>query len=157
MVYEKTELRETSAKNSNQSLRSKIIAVAVLLLIVALVSFVPQYSKVKRLTNELREARQDNSFAQIRDLAALVYFQANQKNYGLAAETSTRLFNVTREVVNQTPQSSSRKPLADLMALRDPITIGLAKGDSGVMNDVQALFVKTREATAISRAPLQSE
>ena len=38
--------------------------------------------------------------------------------------------------------------------LRDPITAELAKGDPGVLSDLQALFVKTRQATAIpSGAP----
>ena len=32
---------------------------------------------------------------------------------------------------------------------RDKITAGLAKGDPGVLNDLQALFVKTRQATGV--------
>ena len=88
--------------------------------------------------------------AQLRDLAGLAYLQASQKDYGLASATSTSFFNRTREVANQTPDSSGRKPLEDLLSLRDQITGELAKGDPGVVSDLQTLLVKTRQATAAS-------
>lgn len=135
-------------------MRDKIIVVAVLLVVVFLAGFLPSYAKANRLENELREARRDLSLAQLRDLACLAYFQANQKDYGLAAGTSTRFFDRTREAASQSPDSIVRKSLEDLLSLRDPITAGLAKGDPGVLSDLQALFVKTRQATAIpSLAP----
>lgn len=129
-------------------MRDKIIVVAVLLVVVFLAGFLPSYAKANRLENELREARRDLSLAQLRDLACLAYFQANQKDYGLAAGTSTRFFDRTREAASQSPDSIVRKSLEDLLSLRDPITAGLAKGDPGVLSDLQALFVKTRQATA---------
>ena len=51
------------------------------------------YVKANRLDNNLRQSRQDGAGAELRDLIALAYVQANQKNYGLAAETSSRFFN----------------------------------------------------------------
>ena len=135
-------------------MKIKILVVAVLLVVVFLAGFLPSYAKANRLENELREARRVHSLAQLRDLACLAYFQANQKDYGLAAGTSTRFFDRTREVANQSPEASVRKPLEDLLSLRDPITAELAKGDPGVLSDLQALFMKTRQATAIpSLAP----
>ena len=129
-------------------MKNKIIVVAVLLVVVFLAGFLPSYAKANRLENELREARREQSLAQLRDLACLAYFQANQKDYGLAAGTSTRFFDRTREAANQSPEASVRKPLEDLLSLRDTITAGLAKGDPAVLSDLQALFVKTRQATA---------
>lgn len=126
---------------------SKIIVVVVLLIVVFLAGFVPQYAKVTRLERELGEVRHENSLAQLRDLAGLAYLQASQKDYGLAGGTSTRFFDRTREVVNQTPDASRRKPLEDLTILRDQITGELARGDPGVLNDLQTLWVKTRQAT----------
>ena len=135
-------------------MKNKIIVVGILLIVVFLAGFIPSYAKGKRLENELRAAKQENSLAQLRDLAGLVYLQASKKDYGLAADTSTRLFDLTREVANQTPNSSNRKPLEDLLSLRDKITAELANGDPEVLSDLQALFVKTRQATAIpSGAP----
>jgi hypothetical protein len=96
----------------------------------------------------LNEARHENSLAQLRDLAGLAYLQASQKDYGLAGATSTSFFNRTREVANQTPDPSGKKSLEDLLSLRDQITGELASGDAGVVNDLQTLLVKTRQATA---------
>jgi hypothetical protein len=80
-------------------------------------------------------------------LIGLAYLQANQKNYGLAAETTARFFNRVREVAHQTPDGSRRKSLEDLLAPRDRITAQLAKGDPAVIADLQALFIQTRAAT----------
>ena len=136
---------------------NKIIVVVVLLIVAFLAGFLPQYVKVTRLERELGEARQENSLAQLRDLAGLAYLQASQKDYGLAGGTSTRFFNRTREVANQTPESSGRKPLEDLLNLRDQITAELARGDPGVVNNLQTLLLKTREATAASANARPSE
>ena len=130
-------------------MRTWIGIVAALLLVVFLVSFLPPYIKASRLSGELREARQENSMAQLRDLAAQAYFQAIQKNYGLSGETSARFFSRVREVAGQAPDANRRKAIEDLAMFRDKITAGLAKGDPGVLNDLQALFVKTRQATGV--------
>jgi len=137
--------------------KNRIIVVGILLVVVFLAGFLPLYVKATRLENELREARREQSLAQLRDLASLAYFQASQKDYGLAAGTSTRFFDRTREIANQASDSSVRKPLEDLLSLRDPITAELAKGDPGVLSDLQALFVKTRQATAIPSGATQPE
>ena len=138
-------------------MKNRIVVVAVLLVVVFLAGFVPSYAKARRLENELREARRENSLAQVRDLACLAYFQAIQKDYGLAAGTSTRFFNRAREAANQASDASARKQLEDLLSFRDPITAALAKGDPGVLNDLQALLVKTRQATGIPSGPPQPE
>ena len=136
---------------------NKIIVVGILLIAAFLAGFLPLYSKGQRLENDLREARRENSMAQLRDLACMVYFQASQKDYGLAAGTSTRFFDRTREVSDQAPDSTARKPLEDLLSLRDKITAELANGEPEVMGDLQALFVKTRQATEISSGASQPE
>jgi hypothetical protein len=127
--------------------KNKLIFAGVLLILSFLTGFLPGYVKGQRQEKELREARQENRLAQLRDLACLAYLQASQKDYGLAAGTSTRLFDHTREVANQTLGSADRKSLQGLLSLRDPITAKLATGDSGVLNDLQAVLVKTRQAS----------
>jgi hypothetical protein len=124
-----------------------------LLIAVFLVGFVPQYVKVKRLENEVRQSRQEASGAELRDLIGFAYVQASQKNYGLAAETSSRFFNRVREVANQTQDANHRKGLQDLLALQDIVTAALAKGDAAVMGDLQQLFVKARQVTRNSSEP----
>ena len=138
-------------------MKNRIVVAGVLLIVAFFAGLLPAYAKGKRLENELREARQENSLAQLRDLACLVYLQASQKDYGLAVGASTRLFGRTRQVANQTPDSSVRKSLEDLLSLRDKITAELVQGDPGVLSDLQALFVKTRQATAIPAGAPQPE
>ena len=129
---------------------NKAIIAAVVLVIAFLAGFVPQYLKVNRLDAELRQARLENTSADLRDLVGLAYFQANQKNYGIAAGTTGRFFNRVREVANHTSDANAKKTYEDLLGSRDKITAGLAKGDAGVMADLQDLFVKTRRATGAS-------
>ena len=129
---------------------NKILVGVVLLIVAFSAGFIPQYTRGKRLERELSEVRHENRLAQLRDLAGLAYLQASQKDYGLASATSTRFFDRAREVANQTPDSSGRKPLENLLSLRDQITAELAKGDPGVVSDLQTLLVKTRQATAVS-------
>jgi hypothetical protein len=139
-------------RSDGEALVNKIIVVVVLLIVAFAAGFLPQYAKGKRLERELGEARQENSLAQLRDLAGLAYLQASQKDYGLAGGTSTRFFDRTR-----TPASIGRKALEDLLNLRDQITGALARGDPAVLNDLQTLWIKTRQATATSAGARQPE
>ena len=132
---------------------NKVIVAAIALLAVFLLGFVPPYLKANRLENELRQSRQDGAGAELRDLIGLAYVQGNQKNYGLATETSSRFFNRAREVANQTQDASRRKALESLLSSRDKVTAELAKGDAAVISDLQQLFVQTRQATRSSNQP----
>jgi len=118
-----------------------------------LLGSLPQFVTAKRLENELRVERQQNTFAQLRDLVGLAYLQTTQKNYGLAAGTSTRFFSRVEELVNQTADDRFRKSLQDLLGFRDRITAELAKADPAVVGDLQNLFLKTRDVTTVSRSP----
>jgi hypothetical protein len=134
-------------------MKNKIIVAGVALVALFLVGFVPQYLKANRLEVELRQSRQAAAGLELRDLIGLAYVQASQKNYGLAAETSSRFFKRVSEVANQTQDANRRKALEDLLALRDSVTAALAKGDSAVMGDLQQLFVQARQATRSSSEP----
>lgn len=138
-------------------MNKKIVVVVVLLIVVFSAGFIPQYVKAMRVEKELSEARQEISLAQLRDLAGLAYLQTSQKDYGLASATSTRFFNRTREVANQTPDSSGRKLLEDVLNLRDRITGELATGDPAALSDLQTLVLKTRQATAAPASAGQAE
>ena len=128
-------------------MKNKTIVAAIALIAVFLVGFVPQYVKANRLEKELRQSRQEAAGAELRDLIGFAYVQASQKNYGLAAETSSRFFSRVREVANQTQDANRRKALEELLALRDSVTAALAKGDAAVMGDLQRLFVVTRSSS----------
>ncbi len=127
-------------------MKNQTIVVIMLLIIVFLAGFVPQYIKVKRLENDLSAAKQENVLAQLRDLAGLAFVQTSQKNYGLAAGTSQQFFSRTREVANRAPDANGRKAFEDLLASQDKITAELAKGDPEALGDLELLFEKTRQA-----------
>jgi hypothetical protein len=131
-------------------MKNKIIVVALGLVAAFLIGFVPQYIKANRTAMELRQAYDKIAEADLRDLISLTYFQANQKNYGLAAATASRFFSRCRGVADHVPDVSHRKDLEQLVALRDRVTAKLAKGDAAVMSDLQELFDKTWQATQAS-------
>ncbi len=116
---------------------------AAVLIAVFLAGFIPQFVKARRLEGELGQARRVLTGAQLRDLAALTYIQANQKNYGLAAETAGRYFSQASTV--EDPEM--RKGLDAPLALRDRVSAQLAKGDPAVMADLERIVLATREAT----------
>ena len=134
-------------------MKNKVIGAAIAVVAVFLIGFLPEYVKASRLENELRQSRQESAGAQLRDLIGLAYVQASQKNFGLAAETSSRFFGRAREMANQSQDANGRKALEDLLALRDKVTAELAKGEPAVIGDLQELFVKTRQATGGSIKP----
>lgn len=127
-------------------MKNKVIAVFILLIVVFLAGFVPQYLNVKRLENDLSAAKQENSLGQLRDLAALTFVQASQKNYGLAAATSTQFFSRARQMADRAPDANRRQALEDLLASQDKITAELAKGDPEALGDLQVLFEKTHQS-----------
>jgi hypothetical protein len=127
--------------------KNRVIIAAVVLVAVFLLGFIPQYLKANRLDSQLRQARQANVAAELRDLIWLAYVQTNQKNYGLAAATTTQFFNRVRDVANQTVDPNSKKGLENLLVARDGVTAALAKGYPAVAGDLQELFLKTRQAT----------
>ena len=147
----------TAHSTSKGHVKNTIIAAAVLAVTAFLAGYLPAYAKGRRLESELRQVQQENRMAQLRDLAGMAYLHASQKNYGLAAGASARFFERTREVAGQTPQPGARTALQDLLSGQDKITSDLAKGDPGVLNSLQALFVKTRQATGIASGAAQSQ
>lgn len=128
-------------------MNNKIIIIAAVLIAVFLIGFVPQAVKASRLDTELRQSRAALAGAELRDLAGLAYLQANQKNYGLAAETCGRFFNRVRAAAGEAQDAGRRKAIEELLAPRDRITAELAKGDAAAIGDLQDLFLRTRAAT----------
>ena len=59
-------------------MKNRPVISAIVLVVVFLAGFVPQYAKVNHLDAELRQARLGNTSAELRDLVGLAYVQANQ-------------------------------------------------------------------------------
>jgi RecA/RadA recombinase len=127
--------------------KNTIIVTAILVAAAFLAGYLPSYAKGKRLESELQVALQQNRMAQLRDLAALSYLQATQKNYGLAAATTAQYFALLPVVAAEVPNPAGKKSLQDLASSRDRITAELAKGDPAVLSSLENLLLTTRQAT----------
>ena len=134
-------------------MKNRLLIEAIAVVVAFLAGLVPQYIKTQRLEGGQHALQQASANAGLRDLAGLCYVQASQKNYGLAAATSARFFDRARELANQAADSPTRKALEDLMPPRDKITADLAKGDPGVIGELQDVFTRTRRATLPAGEP----
>lgn len=149
---------ETQASPRKKGItRNTIILVALLMVASFLGGFLPTYAKVLSLEKELQTTRQQNISLQLRDLSSLLYLQAIQKDFGLAAETSTRFFDRVREVAGQTADTRDRALLEEMLLHRDRITSELALGSPEAVSALQALVVSTRAATARSTGALPAK
>jgi hypothetical protein len=134
------------------SQRNLAIAVAVLVLAAFLLGFVPQYLKSRDLTGQLATAQGHVEADELALSIGRVYLEASLKNYGLAAQSSTQFFDRVRSLAAQEKQEPERqKFLQDALSQRDAVTSGLAKGDAGVLVNVQNLFQRALGVAAAVR------
>lgn len=120
---------------------------ALLFGVVFLAGFLPQYFQRVAVEKRLVRAERVNAQAGLRDLAALACIQAAQKNYGLAAQTSTEFFSRVQKMAAETTGSPAKQTWDDILGYRDRITAELAKGDPAALADLQTLYVNTRSST----------
>lgn len=109
-----------------------------LLLGVAAAAFLIGYIPPKL---ELRKLRVDLEAAQLGDTAAMLYVEASQKNYGLAAQRASKFFNDIAE----------KPAYRDILSRRDAVTTGLAKGDPAVLMELEAILRQVGQASGLSR------
>jgi hypothetical protein len=135
-------------------MKNKLILWFVLLLVGLLAGFVPQYLKVRRLSLELTEAKQQLdscqaslALSQLRDTAAVLYLEVTRKNYGIAEKYSGRLFGQIQQMASKTPDPTLKTTLEDILKARDRVTAALAKGDPAVVTDLQPIMTKLQEGT----------
>jgi hypothetical protein len=125
----------------------KVALGALLLVVVFLAGFLPEHFKRSSAESLLKQAERKNREAEVLDLASLIYVQAAQKNYGMAAQTSGQFFSRVQPLAAERAGTPAARTFDEILAARDKITAGLAKGEPGVLEDVQALYLKTRAAT----------
>src|SRR4029077_5478625 len=102
-------------------MRNRVVVWFIVVVVVFLAGFVPEYLSARRLNNELSRVAQDNRFAELRDQAGLGYFLGRQNNYRVAGSDATRFFSRAGEAARQIHDGNAAKPLQDLLSLRDKI------------------------------------
>jgi hypothetical protein len=128
------------------AMRNRIVLWAVLLIAAFLAGYVPQRLKISRFETGLAAAMRQNQQLQLRDFAGLAYVQAAQRNYGLAGQTCTQFFNQVQAMA-VSAEGTQKQDLDGIFGFRDKVTAELARGDAGALDDLQNVYLKTRDAT----------
>jgi hypothetical protein len=133
-------------------MKFKIIVGALLLIVGALIGFVPQYSKLTSAQHEVDDLRQRldvskraeamNSF---RNRAALLYTETTRNNFTVALDMASKYFTDLRAFTDQTTDSTLKRELGNVLISRDAIIAGLAKPDPAISGQIQELFLKLQE------------
>jgi hypothetical protein len=136
--------------------RTKIrIGAALAALIVSfLLGFVPQYRKNTRCEEGLRTQRariqaleSDVSLGRARDLAAALFIETVNRNFGNATSRASDFFNHVRSVLSASGASGSRADLEWLLAQRDAVITTLARSDPAVQKQAQEILERTLHMT----------
>lgn len=142
---------EDKSKPANPSRRA--ILIGGVLLAAFLAGFVPQFraassprSGLQAAQAELERLRQEAARSRLRDLAALLLYEVAQRNFGLAAQHSSALFDRLQEAASSGPDAGN-EALRQALAARDAVTAGLASADPAVQPEVLRVFRLVLEGT----------
>jgi hypothetical protein len=133
--------------------RNKILIALVVLAAVFALGYLPQYLLLQTARAELQVARQNNLFAELRDLAGYMMLETSQKNYGTASGHATRFFELARQTHDQITDPKIKQTLADILAMRDQVIAALAQGDPAVLTFVQDIFRKVQSGVRAQPMP----
>jgi hypothetical protein len=126
-------------------MRNRLILWAALLLTGFLAGFVPQRIEAGRLRDEAASCQERQRLAEVRELSALAYLEANRKNFGNAAQHVTDLFNRVRELQGRTEQPQFGGALDQMLQSRDAIMSALARADPESPALMQNLFLLSQK------------
>ena len=133
-----------------------LIVGAVLVVAEFLLGFVPQYlksrdrdSQLSAVRHQLDSEREKSQMDELALLSGHVYLEADIKNYGLASQYSSKLFDQARAMMSQARGSNRQAFLQEMLAQRDSVTGGLAKGDPSTVSAVRNLFRRALENAQI--------
>lgn len=134
--------------------RTKLIAAAVVLAVVFLLGFVPQYGKARALRHEagagqaqIASLQWKLKLAELRDLMGLIYLETNQKNYGVARQHSTQFFTKARQLTLETSDPNLTVMLHEILQHRDHVTAGLTEGQPAILTNLEELLRRLYEST----------
>ena len=123
----------------------KFVTWAVVIVVIFLIGFVPQYWKVRGLAQDLKSCNSQMELARVRQSGALTYIAVTQLNYGVASGYAQQFFADAQRVAGSTSDTAVRAMMGEILAARDKITADLAKGDSAVAGELQPLVLKLEQ------------
>jgi hypothetical protein len=102
---------------------------------------------VSTSTAQLETCRFAEQLSQLRDAATLMYLEATQKNYGTSGDDANHFFDQAQRISSSTQDETLRNVLREILATRDQVIAGLAKGDAAVGSEMQPLLLKLEQGT----------
>ena len=108
-----------------------------------LAGYLPKHSQLGDAGVQIANLNFKLKLAHLRTLAGTLYLQTSERNYGLAAQTSSQFFDQLRSSVEQVNDPRLKQMLMELSKSQDQITAGLANGDPAVLPKVADLLQKT--------------
>ena len=125
----------------------KTVTGLVILVMVFLLGFVPQYLQKRQIQAELATSAEKLKVSELRDLAGMMMLEALRQNYGVARDYSSQYFEKLRETSEQVENATLKASLQELLSSRDAVTASLSKADPTSASQLQAIFAKTQAAT----------
>jgi hypothetical protein len=132
----------------------RILLIAVVVLVAFVVGFLMGEVRLRdarvqaeEAESEIRNLRAERELSELRDLSGLMFLEASRQNYGLAANHSGRFFQRVEEVAQRTEDPQIRRALEQISGRRDAITAGLARGEAGMQQELQSLFLDIYRVT----------
>ena len=129
--------------------KQKTVIGLVMLVLVFLLGFMPQYLEKRQLQRELAISIEKLKLSELRDLAGLMLLEGLRQNYGVARDYSSQYFDKLRETSEQAENSTLKTQLQELLDSRDTVTAALSKADPASASQLQEIFVKTQAATKV--------
>jgi hypothetical protein len=145
---------DEARKSEGMTRGTKLIAAVVVLAVVFLLGFLPQYGKARALRNEAGASQAQIvslqgklKLAELRDLMGLIYLETNQKNYGVARQHSTQFFTKARQLTAETSDPTLTAMLQEILQHRDHVTAGLSEGQPAIQTNIEEVLRKLYEST----------
>jgi hypothetical protein len=127
--------------------KQKTITGLVILVLVFLLGFVPQYLEKRQIQSEIAISSEKLKMSELRDLAGMMLLEVLRQNYGVARDYSSQYFEKLRNTSEQVENSTLKTSLQELLNSRDTVTAALSKADPDSASQLQAMFAKTQAAT----------
>jgi hypothetical protein len=108
-----------------------------------LAGYIPKHSQLRDNEVQIANLNFKLKLAHLRTLAGTLYLQSSERNYGLAAQTSSQFFDQLRSFVDQINDPKLNQMLKELSTSQGEITSGLANGDPAVLPKIADLLQKT--------------
>jgi hypothetical protein len=147
-------MKETPLSPDVTDMKKKVVPALLILAVIFLLGFIPQYLKTERLQvaldkteTQLASLQSDLKMAELRDVSSMMLLEVLQQNYGLAKDHAQDYFEKLRGVAEDPQNASRKKALEDLLAKRDSVTASLAQGDPASASLIQDLVAQTYELT----------